>query len=286
MTAVLAVLRGQPGIAGGDAIGANVTLLTLVLGGLALAAPLALGRRGAQYATAAAVAGAAAWVTLLDDVVGRGEGAALVALYAAVVAAIWWREREVPAFGELAEILAEDAEGSGEVDEAPSSRALLLVLLGVVVMGAGGWFAVAGAERLVARFGIEGSVVGLTVVALATTSEFVALVPGGDPARDPGAGGSRDRRVGHLQRHRDPRGRRPRRPARGARTDRLRAPRRRAGPAARRRRVAAGRPRTCARQRAAARLRRPRHLALALTGRSVPAGPGRPTLGAHGGAGR
>ncbi len=46
ITVVLAALRDQPGIAAGDAIGANVTLLTLITGGLALVAPFDLGRRG------------------------------------------------------------------------------------------------------------------------------------------------------------------------------------------------------------------------------------------------
>jgi hypothetical protein len=75
VTAVVAALRGQPGVAAGDAIGANVTLLTLVLGGLAPASPLTPGRRGSRYAAAAAAAGVVAWATLADGLVGRVEAA-------------------------------------------------------------------------------------------------------------------------------------------------------------------------------------------------------------------
>lgn len=54
---------------------------------------------------------------------------------------------------------------------------LALALTGVAAMGGGGWLAVTGAERLVDLTGIGGSAVGLTAVALATTAEFVALIP-------------------------------------------------------------------------------------------------------------
>lgn len=54
---------------------------------------------------------------------------------------------------------------------------LVLALVGVAAMGGGGWLAVGGAERLIDLTGVEGSVVGLTAVALATTAEFVALIP-------------------------------------------------------------------------------------------------------------
>ena len=174
VTAVLAALRGQPGIAAGDALGANVTLLTLVTGSLALAAPLELGRRGVRYTGAALAASAAAWAVVADRVVTRLEGGVLALLYVVLVAGIWWIEREVPAFGELAEASEQEHDGHGATS---AGRGLLLALTGVAAMGAGGWLAVSGAERVVALAGVGGSVVGLTIVALATTAEFVALIP-------------------------------------------------------------------------------------------------------------
>jgi cation:H+ antiporter len=53
---------------------------------------------------------------------------------------------------------------------------LFRVLLGVLGMVVGGAFAVRGAEGLVDVLGVSESVVGLTVLALATSAEMVALV--------------------------------------------------------------------------------------------------------------
>jgi cation:H+ antiporter len=55
-------------------------------------------------------------------------------------------------------------------------RGLLLALVGIGVMTAGGSLAVAGAERVAEALEITDSAVGLTFVALATTAELLALV--------------------------------------------------------------------------------------------------------------
>ncbi|MGH2392523.1 MAG: sodium:calcium antiporter [Candidatus Limnocylindria bacterium] len=168
ITSVIAALRGQGGIAAGDAIGANVTMLTLVLGLAALARPLPAGGRVRRYLIGAGLLGSVA-ALVVPGGVGRVEGAALVVLYVAAVAAVWWVERRVPAIGELAEI--EDIDALG----AEGSRALLLAFVGLAVMAAGGWVAVLGAERVVQTLGVQESVVGLSLVALATTAELFAL---------------------------------------------------------------------------------------------------------------
>ena len=63
-----------------------------------------------------------------------------------------------------------------ERDDRATGRALFRLLLGVLGMVVGGAFAVRGAEGLVDVFGAGESVVGLTVLALATSAEMVALV--------------------------------------------------------------------------------------------------------------
>jgi cation:H+ antiporter len=168
ITAVIAAVRGQGGIAAGDAIGANVTMLTLVLGLAALAGPLPTGRRVRRYLIGAGLLGAVA-ALLIPGGVGRIEGAWLVMLYVGAVAAVWRWERRVPAIGELAEV-EETAES-----EPKGARGLILALTGVAVMAAGGWVAVLGAERVVETIGVAESVVGLSLVALATTAELFAL---------------------------------------------------------------------------------------------------------------
>jgi cation:H+ antiporter len=174
VTAVFASARHLPGIAAGDAIGANVTMLTVVLGLAAVVRPLELGGRVRLYALAASAAGILAAFCLLGGVVGRTWGALLVGAYLAAVGVVWRRERRPPAFGEAAE-LGEVEEGDRHL-RARDSRAAALVVAGVAAMAGGGWLAVSGAERIVSSLGLRQSVVGLTFVALATTAELFALV--------------------------------------------------------------------------------------------------------------
>jgi cation:H+ antiporter len=170
ITAVVASARHRPDLAAGDAIGANLTMMTLVLGLAALARPLPFGGRIRGYALWSALAGGLAVVTVADGRVGRGEGVLLLAAYLAGVAALWWRERQPPAIGELAE------NDEGEDPKArPAAVALALALAGIAVMVAGGWLAVAGAQRAVAALGLTDTAVGLTLLALATTAELFAL---------------------------------------------------------------------------------------------------------------
>ena len=171
LTAVLAALRGHPGLAAGVAVGANVTMLTATLGLAALLRPLPVGRRVRRYAAVSAAAGVLAVAALAGGHVSRWEGGVLLAGYAAVVALVWWRERRPPSIGELAEADT----GGDEANPAPL-LALLLALLGIALMLAGGNLAVGGAERLLSLLQVSQSAVGLTLLALATTAELFALV--------------------------------------------------------------------------------------------------------------
>ena len=173
VTAMLAAGQGHPALAAGDAIGANLVILTLTLGLAGLVTRLPVTRRSLEYGAAAAVLGAVAWLFLLNGVLGRLEGFVLVLLYVVGVVWVWRRERRPPVIGEMAELDAVDA---AAVSEEATGRALLLVLLGLLGMVAGGALAVRGAEGLVGVLGIGESVIGLTVLALATSAEMVALV--------------------------------------------------------------------------------------------------------------
>ena len=168
ITAVVASARHHPELAAGDAIGANVTMLTLVLGLAALARPLPFSGRVRGYALWSALAGGLAALAIAGGTVGRWQGALLLAAYLAGVAVLWWRERQLPAIGEL----AEDDHGT---QARPTALALTLALAGIGVMIAGGWLAVGGAQRVVATLGLSDSAVGLTLLALATTAELLAL---------------------------------------------------------------------------------------------------------------
>jgi cation:H+ antiporter len=169
VTAMLAAGQGHPALAAGDAIGANLVILTLMLGLAALLSPLPVGRRVLQYGLAAAAAGAVAAALLWNGTLGRIEGGLLVLLYAAGVAWVWRREKAPPVIGELGDPKEVD-------DDRPSARALLLVLLGLAGMVGGGYLAVRGAEGLVGALGASESAIGLTLLALATSAEMLALV--------------------------------------------------------------------------------------------------------------
>jgi cation:H+ antiporter len=171
ITAVVASARHRPDLAAGDAIGANLTMLTLVLGLAALARPLPFGGRVRGYALWSALAGGLAAVTIAGGRVGRGEGVLLLAAYLAGVAVLWWRERQPPAIGEL----AEDDDAGEDAKSRAAGLALVLALAGIAIMVVGGWLAVAGAQRAVATLGLTDTAVGLTLLALATTAELFAL---------------------------------------------------------------------------------------------------------------
>lgn len=93
VTAVIAAARHHPGIAAGDAVGANVTMLTLVIGAACVITPMSFGTRLRGYAAGAAVTSGAAALAMLGGV-SRAEGIALIVLYLAAVAVIWRAERQ------------------------------------------------------------------------------------------------------------------------------------------------------------------------------------------------
>src|SRR5487761_36797 len=168
ITAVIASGRHRPGLAVGDAIGANLTMLTLVLGLAAVARPLPFGGRVRGYAIWSALTGGLAALLVAGGNIGRWQGGLLLAAYLAGVALLWWRERAPPVIGEA----AEDTEDGGS---RPAALGLTLALGGVALMAAGGWLAVGGAERVVAALRLTDTAVGLTLLALATTAELFAL---------------------------------------------------------------------------------------------------------------
>jgi cation:H+ antiporter len=171
LTVVIASLEDRPGLAAGDAIGANVTMLTACLGLAALFRPLQVGHRVRQYAALSAVAGVLALVVLIDGHVGRVEGGLLLGAYIGLVGLVWWREKEPPKLGEMAEVDTEHDDTARR-----PIVALGLAAVGIALMVAGGDLAVRGAVRVVELFDQSDAAIGLTVLALATTAELFALV--------------------------------------------------------------------------------------------------------------
>jgi cation:H+ antiporter len=171
ITALIASSRHHPGIAAGDAIGANVTMLTLVLGIAALLQPLPLTRRVRTYAGAACAATTLAAVAGLDGVITRAEGVVLAATYAAFFVWVLWREHRVVA----ATTQADPELVRADPGPHPAVRTLL-AFVGLGLVAVGGKFAVDGAIEVTRTLGTGESGVGLTFVALATSAELLALL--------------------------------------------------------------------------------------------------------------
>jgi len=172
-TAVAASLRGSPGIALGDVVGANVAICLVALGVGAWIAPLPFRAGVMRYALLGLPLGAAGAWFVWDGEVSRGEGAILVALYIVYVGAIWLMERKPPALGEVGE-LAEAREAAEAGKPSRVGRDMALVLAGVGAMAAGATLLVEAVQRI---SGVEATQtrLGLTLVGFATGFELVVL---------------------------------------------------------------------------------------------------------------
>jgi cation:H+ antiporter len=168
VTAVTAAVRGSPGIALGDVIGANVTICLVALGLGAVVAPLPFSRRVMLYAMSGLPLGIISVLLVWNGRVDRVEGTFLILCYVAFVAIIWILERRPPALGEIGEINHSD-EGQGK-----SPHALVWVLLGVASMVIGATLVVE-AVRRIAHVEAAQTQVGLTIVGFATGFELVVL---------------------------------------------------------------------------------------------------------------
>ena len=172
-TAVVASLRGSPGIALGDVIGANVAICFVALGVGAWIAPLPFRGTVMRYALLALPLGAIGTWCAWDGAVSRVEGGLLVALYVAYVATIWWTERKPPILGEVGKLdEARDAALAGQTH--PVGRDLALVLAGVAAMAGGASLLVEAVQRISGVESVQ-TRLGLTLVGFATGFELVVL---------------------------------------------------------------------------------------------------------------
>lgn len=183
-TAVIASAEGHPVLAATDALGANVTMTTLGLGLALFLSPVVVTPALRRYTLGAVAVGFAALAAVFDGHVGRVEGALLIALFVAFVAAVWIGERRPPAIGELAEDDDDDDGDDGDDDSdddgsnhgSSAARTALWVAAGFVAMVAGGALAVDGAAALAQIGGLGQEASGLSALAFATSVEVLALV--------------------------------------------------------------------------------------------------------------
>lgn len=162
---VLAALQGNPGLAVGNAYGSNIANIGLVLGFVALIAPLAVHsdviRKEMPLLIAVMLL---TGVMLFDGWISRWEALILLVALALFIGVSIVRSRsqvDDPLVKEVAETL----------DSKPMSRgkALMWTLVGLILLIVSSRLLVWGAVEIALGFGVSDLIIGLTVVAIGTS---------------------------------------------------------------------------------------------------------------------
>ncbi|MBZ5488211.1 calcium/sodium antiporter [Halomonas aquamarina] len=165
MVSVLAALQGNPGLAVGNAYGSNIANIGLVLGFVALMAPLAvhssvIRKEMPLLVLVTLITGVMLW----DGWVSRWEAAVLlVALAVFIVVSIVRSKKQSsdPLLDDVADALGSKPMSRG--------KAIMWTLIGLVLLVASSRLLVWGAVEIAQRFGVSDLVIGLTVVAVGTS---------------------------------------------------------------------------------------------------------------------
>lgn len=158
VTSLEAMLAGSPGIAVGNIVGSNIANILLVLGLAALINPFCLRGKDVRRDSIIAVAATTAFVLVsmrlgLSFPVGLGLLAALV-LYLGL--SYMWGNGEQDVDDDV-----------GAATSALSS--LGMIVAGLVILIGGGYCVVTGGIGLAEAFGVQDTLIGLTIVAVGTT---------------------------------------------------------------------------------------------------------------------
>lgn len=195
LTAAIASGRGATGLAVGDVIGTNVTIVTLALGLAATLVPIHLSATVRPQAIIATLASIPPIVLLYLGVVPRWAGAALLVGFALYTLLLIRVDRQALARHEALEALessAADAPDAPDDNDSASQtatrpeytpeqrRAYFMrkagaIVGGLLAMALGGPAIVEGALQFAVVVGLRQSAVGLTIVSLGTGAEMVAL---------------------------------------------------------------------------------------------------------------
>ncbi|WP_447556225.1 calcium/sodium antiporter [Vreelandella sp. EE22] len=165
MVSVLAALQGNPGLAVGNAYGSNIANIGLVLGFVALMAPLAVHSSvirkempllvGAMLLTGYMLFDG--WVTRIEAII------LLVALVLFIGFSIW-RSR-----AKQSDPLIDDVTQTLESKPMSRGKSIAWTLTGLVLLIASSRMLVWGAVEIAASFGVSDLIIGLTVVAVGTS---------------------------------------------------------------------------------------------------------------------
>ena len=165
MVSVLAAIQGNPGLAVGNAYGSNIANIGLVLGFVALIAPLAVHssviRKEMPFLIVVTlITGLMLW----DGWVSRWEAAVLLVTLAVFIGFSIIRSKK-----QQDDSLVDDV--SESLDSKPMSRgkAIMWTLVGLVFLIISSRMLVWGAVEIAQHFGVSDLIIGLTVVAIGTS---------------------------------------------------------------------------------------------------------------------
>lgn len=171
LVSVVAALRGEAGLAFGNAIGSNIVNIGLVLGCTAMFRPIMLRSATLRREMPALLAVSLLTVALfLDNFLSRIDG--LVMLAGLVIVMIWLARLGLRSSS--TDPLVEDFDAEIPKD-VTMKMAIIWAVLGLAILLVGAEFLVDGAIEIAVALGVSQVVIGITLVALGTSLPELAV---------------------------------------------------------------------------------------------------------------
>ncbi len=166
LVSATAALQGNPGLGIGNAIGSNITNITLVLGVTAMFFVLPVHSRLLKKEIPLVLASAIiAWLLMLDDYFSRMDSAILICVMAGI---FYWMisaaKKNKHAHDPLVDETIEELP-----DSMPVKQAIFWTIIGLVLLLVSSKLLVWGASNIASLMGVSDLIIGLTIVAIGTS---------------------------------------------------------------------------------------------------------------------
>ena len=175
MVAGFAAYDGSPAMAVGNALGSNITNITLVLGVAALISPMEVQSRIIRKELPILLLATLVAIALMRDLtLGQFDGFILAGL---LVLLMWWITRQ-GLRNQLDDALTDEIieELPGRI---PTSHALFWLITGLIMLTVSSKILVWGAVNIATELGVSELIIGLTVIAIGTSlPELAASITG------------------------------------------------------------------------------------------------------------
>lgn len=175
MVAATASFNGNANTAVGNALGSNITNIALVLGITAFIKPLSIASSTLKKEMPVLLLVSLLAVYFLSDyLLLKIEGIILITLFFVVIGGLTWVSFNMEK-GDLLQSETESEIPSG----VPTSKAVIWLVLGMIMLPLSAHFMVDSAEVIARYFGLSELVIGLTIIAIGTSlPELAACIAG------------------------------------------------------------------------------------------------------------